>query len=119
MTETVGDGISVSSRVFKSMLFREHAIPRNSWTSSEVQTRRTDISLLLHHRVSNGIRNSRFSQAFVQSLAKVSLQGRARRQITWRLMDADVPSHSRTGRNSCNVLWHEEACPDPSPPSPE
>lgn len=49
--------------------------------------------------VSNRIRNSRFSQAFVQSLAKVSLPGRARRQITWRLMDHEGYMRNQLMRN--------------------
>lgn len=37
--------------------------------------------------VSNRLRNSRFSQAFVQSLAKINLPGTPRRQLTWCLRD--------------------------------
>lgn len=49
--------------------------------------------------ISNRVRNSRFSQAFVQSLAKVNLPGRTRRQITWRLKDHEAFMKEELMRN--------------------
>lgn len=48
---------------------------------------------------SNRIRNSRFSQAFVQSLAKINLPGAPRRKVTWRLKDHEDLIRDMTMRN--------------------
>ncbi|KKK26856.1 hypothetical protein ARAM_003456 [Aspergillus rambellii] len=49
--------------------------------------------------ISNRIRNSRFSQAFVQSLAKIQLPGVPRRRITWRIKDHEEFMILQTTRN--------------------
>lgn len=49
---------------------------------------------------SNRIRNSCFSQAFVQSLAKLNLPGTPRRKVTWRLKDHEDFIDNLT---TCNI----------------
>lgn len=49
--------------------------------------------------LSNRIRNSRFSHAFVQSLARVSLPGVTRRRITWRIQDHEAFMREQLTRN--------------------
>ncbi|KAN0081995.1 hypothetical protein V8E54_003293 [Elaphomyces granulatus] len=46
-----------------------------------------EMSWSVTRSVSNRIRNSRFSQAFVQSLAKLNLPGISRRKAIWHLQD--------------------------------
>ncbi|PGH05607.1 hypothetical protein AJ79_06774 [Helicocarpus griseus UAMH5409] len=49
--------------------------------------------------VSNRTRNSRFSQAFVLSLAKLNLPGTPRRKVTWRLKDHEAFMIEQLSRN--------------------
>lgn len=58
-----------------------------------------EVALATTRSLSNRVRNSRFSHAFVQSLARISLPGVTRRRITWRIQDHENFMREQLTRN--------------------
>ena len=96
------DGVSVNaiSGACYSGLFvdaiRETA-QRDRYISAASPRNQTALSIT--RSVSNRIRNSRFSQAFVQSLAQMALPGQTRRNLKWDLADHETWMKEQLTRN--------------------